>query len=325
MRILVLFSIVLCFTHCDFDKRSDAATQASLEDEFGVYHEVIPAGDSTYYEKYNKTLALWDVPYHEVDLSTSLGTAHIIVAGAKSDIPIVLLHGMGASSTSWYPNIAALAENNRVYAIDYLLEPGKSRPSKSVSAVEEIFDWYEEVFEALEIEKMHLVGMSKGGWLSVNIALNSPDRIQDLVLLSPAQTFKWIKPSLGILANVTFSMIPSENKLDDVLSTLSEHPEQIAGEFKKQYLEGLEEDPYDKFMMNVQPFSSSELEQLDMPVLVIIGDKDIINDQKSLKDANKHLKDCETLTISDAGHFVPLDQPEQVNEEILSFIEDHQK
>ena len=88
--------------------------QLQLDEEFGEYVEVVKPEDVALYTAYNKALKLWKTPFHEVNIKTSFGNAHVIVSGAKDAEPLVLLHGMNASSTMWYPNVKALSKNYRV-------------------------------------------------------------------------------------------------------------------------------------------------------------------------------------------------------------------
>ena len=99
-----------------------------------------------YLTSYDKALKLWDIPYTEENVVTSLGTAHVIMAGPKNGKALVLLHGMDASSTMWYPNIKALAKNHRVYAIDFLMEPNKSTLTAKPLSRDEMVVWYNEIF-----------------------------------------------------------------------------------------------------------------------------------------------------------------------------------
>ena len=78
-------------------------------------------GEAKYIKAYNKSLSLWPVPYTEQDIPTSFGTAHVIISGPVNAEPLVILHGMDASSTMWYPNIKDYSKNYRVYAIDYIM------------------------------------------------------------------------------------------------------------------------------------------------------------------------------------------------------------
>ena len=98
----------------------DQLTESSGNYQF-VYNDTL----SDYLNAYNKTLSLFELPVTERDIPTQFGNAHVLVCGKPGNPPLVLLHGMNASSTMWYPNMKALSKNYRVYAIDFLLEPGK--------------------------------------------------------------------------------------------------------------------------------------------------------------------------------------------------------
>src|SRR5690606_42013951 len=84
-------------------------------------------------------------------------------------------------------------------AIDFILEPGKSYKTKDIENIAQIAAWYQEVLNKLQLESYHIIGASRGGWLAVNLALNHPERIKSMTLLSPAQTFIWIRPSADLL------------------------------------------------------------------------------------------------------------------------------
>jgi pimeloyl-ACP methyl ester carboxylesterase len=74
-------------------------------------------------------------------------------------------------------------------------------------------------------------------------------------------------------------------------------------------------------MLKMLPFSDKELESIQNPVLVLIGDKDVINSEESLERAQKHLSKSETKIIKDAGHFLTIDQPKIVNDAIINFLD----
>ena len=75
-------------------------------------------------------------------------------------------------------------------------------------------------------------------------------------------------------------------------------------------------------MLAMIPFSKKELQSLKMPVLVLIGDHDIVNGEKSLVKARKYLPNVQTEVIQDAGHFLSIDQFEMVNQKVMIFLED---
>ena len=59
---------------------------------------------------------------------------------------------------------------------------------------------------------------------------------------------------------------------------------------------------------------------MKIPVLVLIGDRDIVNDAKAIERAHEYIPEVETAVISDAGHFLSIDQSAVVNQKILNFL-----
>lgn len=311
MRLPLLFAFFVLLTGC--------------ADQYGKYKnppEYITtpsAANAAYFEAYDQTLKLWNVPYEELYIPTTNGIAHVIVSGPKNAEAVVLLHGMNASSTMWYPNIEALAKNHRVFAIDFILEAGKSYLSNDIESVEKVTAWYKEVLFALELDSFHLIGASRGGWLAVKLALDDQKQIKSLLLLSPAQTFTWIKPSTDLLKNIVRIFSSKEKQMEQSLESMSSNVANINDAYLKQYKLGTELKSENKFITSMQPFSNDELKSLQMPVLVLIGDDDMINEKRTVAIANM-LPKGKGEVIQNAGHFLSIDQAETVNQKILDFL-----
>lgn len=275
---------------------------------------------SDYINAYNKTLALFELPIVEKDISTQYGNAHVLVCGNPKNPPLVLLHGMNASSTMWYPNMKTFAKNYCVYAIDFLLEPGKSTCNLKRLDKDQIAEWYDEVFSKLGLNSLYLVGCSRGGWLATAVSLYKPEKVKKLVLLSPAQTFTWIPPSSALLSNITYCISPDKEKLGNILAGLSVRSVKISKTYFDQYYLGTEKDNLSSCIFEMTPYSRKSMEKLKMPILLLIGDKDIVNNQRCLDKAKKWIPTIQTGTIRDAGHFLSFDQPDTVNTLILNFL-----
>ncbi|WKL47967.1 alpha/beta hydrolase [Flavobacterium pectinovorum] len=275
---------------------------------------------NSYITSYNKALKLWDVPYTEEDIKTSFGTVHVIMAGSKNEKPLVLLHGMDASSTMWYPNIKALAKNHRVYAIDFMMEPGKSTLSAKPLSPEEIITLYNEIFNHYKLKNFDIVAASRGGWIATLLATQRKNSIDKIVLLSPAQTFKFIDKVGKTSSALMLKLFPSEKKFGKTLETFSTHPEKISPVYKRQFYLANKYAKSNSSMLKMHPFSDDELKMIDNPVLVIIGDQDVINAEDSLERAQKYLSHNKTKTIKDAGHFLSIDQSKIVNDAMIDFL-----
>jgi pimeloyl-ACP methyl ester carboxylesterase len=278
---------------------------------------------ASYFKAYDATLKLWDVPFEELYIPTSFGTAHVIVTGESNKESVVLLHGMNASSTMWYPNIKALSNDFRVFAIDFILEPGKSYISKEFENTDQISKWYQEIFKKLKLKKFHLIGASRGGWLAVNMALKHQESILSMVLLSPAQTFIWIRPSTNLLKNIIHAFSSKERQVQETLESMSSHVENINKTYIKQYTIATEKDSINKFVVDMMPFSKQDFKSLKIPVLVLIGDDDMINNEKTINLTKELITNGQGEIINNAGHFLSIDQAETVNEKMIAFLKDN--
>lgn len=275
---------------------------------------------TTYITSYNKALKLWDVPYNEEDIKTSFGTVHVIMAGSKNEKPLVLLHGMDASSTMWYPNIKALTKNHRIYAIDFIMEPGKSTLTAKPLSSEEIITLYNEIFDHYKLKSFDIVGASRGGWIATLLATQKTNSIDKIVLLSPAQTFKFIDKVGKTTSALMLKLFPSEKKFGKTLETFSTHPEKISPIYKRQFYLANKYAKSNSSMLKMTPFSNEELRLISNPVLILIGDHDVINGDDSVERAKEYLPCSKTKTIKDAGHFLSIDQSKIVNDAMIDFL-----
>ncbi|WP_029268648.1 alpha/beta fold hydrolase [Flavobacterium sp. KJJ] len=297
-----------------------ASCASSKKAKFEDYVFETKTEKQAYLNSYDKALKLWDIPYTEENVQTSFGTAHIIIAGPKNGKDLVLLHGMDATSTMWYPNIKSLAKNHRIYAIDFLMEPGKSTLTAKPLSSEEIVIWYNEIFKHYKLKKFDIVAASRGGWIATLLAIQKQNSIDKIVLLSPAQTFKFIDKMGKTTTALMLKLFPSEKKFGKTLKTFSTHPEKISPVYKRQFYLANKYAKSNSSMLKMTPFSDDELKSITNPVLVLIGDKDVINSDESLERAEKYLIHVKTKKIPDAGHFLTIDQSKIVNDAIADFL-----
>ncbi|MCX6030237.1 MAG: alpha/beta fold hydrolase [Chloroflexi bacterium] len=119
------------------------------------------------------------------------GDLHVRVAGRKLAAPLLLFHGTGADVTwrTWEPQMAALGETRRVYALDW---PGwgdstgtrpegldRFAPGPMVAVALRAMD-------ALDIPNADLGGVSWGGLIALELALAAPERVGKLLLVDAA-------------------------------------------------------------------------------------------------------------------------------------------
>jgi pimeloyl-ACP methyl ester carboxylesterase len=273
-----------------------------------------------YINSYNKSLQLWKAPYKEEYVTTRYGKAHVIISGPKEAKPLLLLHGMDASSTMWFPNSAALSKTHRVYAIDFLTEAGKSEFKGNSLTTDEIVNWYTEIFDHYKFKNFDIIGASRGGWIATLLGIQKNSEIGKLVLLSPAQTFDGVDQKGKASSALFLKFFPNKKKFKKTLDAFSHYPQKIDPIYKKQFYLANKYSKSNTSFLQMQPFSDEDLKKITIPVLVLIGDHDVINSEKSLLRANELLSNDKTETIKNAGHFLSMDQSKEVNEIIVDFL-----
>ena len=138
---------------------------------------------------------------------TRAGAFSIIDAGEGP--PVLMLHGLGGTKASFLPSIAALAPSFRTVAVDLLGSGDSDKPLGASYGPEFHARAVEQLLDALELERAHLLGHSMGARVALELGFIHPDRTDGLVLMTPAMAWlrerrwapylRWVRPELGLL------------------------------------------------------------------------------------------------------------------------------
>jgi pimeloyl-ACP methyl ester carboxylesterase len=119
----------------------------------------------------------------EKDITVYGARIHYAEAGAGPTV--ILLHGLGGSWQNWAFNIAPLATKFHVVALDQL-GFGKSDKPMINYRIGTYVDFLDQFCKQLKIERVSLVGVSMGGWVSAAYAIAHPDKVERLVMIDTA-------------------------------------------------------------------------------------------------------------------------------------------
>nr|WP_272954797.1 alpha/beta hydrolase [Kribbella sandramycini] len=226
------------------------------------------------------------------------------------------MHGRGATTAMWTPNIPALAAERTVYAVDSLGEPGRSVQTLPIHSSADQAAWLTEVFDALGIGRAHLAGVSGGGWLAFNQAVHTPERVASLALIEPAYVFarfakKFLAGGLSLLPAVP------ERFGDRFLQWVSGGADQNDPKIRllaagmRQY----------RMALPMPEYGSDELLRgLSVPVLALVGGRSVVhNPQEAVRRAQSLIPDNETELWPDASHGLSGEFPAELNARLLAF------
>jgi pimeloyl-ACP methyl ester carboxylesterase len=274
--------------------------------------------EAAYFITYDKVLSLWPVEHESIEVSTSLGTTHLNVAGPKAAPPLLLFPGFASNSTMYWPNVEALAHLCRVYAVDTLGQPGRSEPAGTLSTAN-CNRWIEELIASLDVEQVHLMGVSLGGWLSLNFAIAQPLRTRKVILVDPAATFQPMSRSFVWHSMIPFMIYPSRRGLIRFFRWLTRgYP--TNRDYGEMMLQGiLNTRPLPP--LRPRPFSDSQLSSLPNPVLLLVGEKSVIyRPQEVIKRAQRMIPRVQAGLIPNASHALNMEQADVVNQRVTAFL-----
>jgi pimeloyl-ACP methyl ester carboxylesterase len=92
-----------------------------------------PQARAQFIEMYDAVMRNWPVVFDQRNVATTFGSTHIVVTGAESAPPLVLLHGAAVNASMWGPIMAPLSAAYRCYCIDTITDANKSIATKRVS------------------------------------------------------------------------------------------------------------------------------------------------------------------------------------------------
>jgi pimeloyl-ACP methyl ester carboxylesterase len=281
-------------------------------------------GQAEYFTAYDATMQLWPVPNESHFVTTPYARTHVISCGPEDAFPLVLLHAGQASSTMWFPNIAKLSEKFHVLAIDTPGEPGKSVPARQNATRHDCAAWLEGILDTLGISRTHMMGLSRGAWLTLNLAQQAPHRLERIVLLSPAASFVALNSFFSAVAQAVMR-VPTRFVSKFALNSWVARGFKVNEVFAEQFMIGLQNwnwavntGGYSGIMPCT--FTDQELGQISQPILLLIGDQDRLNPPKALERARRTITHLEAEVIPHAGHFLNMEQPDAVSARITKFL-----
>ena len=264
------------------------------------------------------------MPFESFSIETDDGAT---LAGVRRDgegAPLVLIHGFGASHRDWQGLIDALPSKLAIIAYDQRgFGDSKAPQGRAYSHGQDLLA----LLDALDLRKVDLRGMSLGGATALNFALDHPNRVRRLILVSPLMvgwswSEDWIErwkqigraARAGDMASArelwwqhplfeSTRASPAAHALKASIDAF--HGQQWVGDNQHQALPDLD-----------------RLGHLAVPTLLLTGTLDTV-DFRHIGDAIAALGAQVTrIDYADAGHMLNFEMPGRIARDIVDFLSD---
>jgi pimeloyl-ACP methyl ester carboxylesterase len=141
-----------------------------------------------------------------------------------SGAPVVLVHGLGGRAQDWASLLPDLVHSGfHVYAMDLPGFGESAKPTERSYSISEQAAFVEAFLDAVHLERVALVGVSMGGWISGTVALDVPQRVDRLVLVDSAGFSYHPSFDTGLFTPTT------PEQVDALLAVLMPRPNRLPG------------------------------------------------------------------------------------------------
>lgn len=258
-------------------------------------------------------------------------------AGPKDAPALIMVHGMGGSWENFIANFAAHAQHFNTFAFD-LLGHGYSAKPNMVYEVRNYVAQLKGFIEAMKLEKVNLLGLSVGGWISTKFTTLYPEKVAKLLVLSA-----WGRPravetpeSVELLKQALAQRLqavdnPSWEIMNDVFAGLIAKPEDRMQDLLALRLRIYKQPGMSQTMRNVfggvspavwdnNMLTDAELQSVSRPTMVVacVDHPDVF--LKSAYEYKALIPNVEFVELKGASHWPQWETAEDLNRISLEYF-----
>ncbi len=239
--------------------------------------------------------------------------------------PVVLLHGFGCDTRLWDDVALALADRYRVVAYDQRGYGCSTLPTAPYAPHDDLAA----LLDALDIERAHLVGLSRGGGVALDAALTYPNRVRSLTLVdSMLGGYRWSAEFRALnseAAALARDVSLAEAQAYWLRTPLLGSTWRVAGAGERcaamladySGWHWLNADP----ARNLRPPAIERLAEVAVPTLVVVGENDIADFHHIADRLAADIPGARLVVLPDVGHMSNMEAPGPFNEVVLSFLD----
>ncbi len=261
-------------------------------------------------------------------------TVNYVDLGAGELEPIVFVHGLGGQWQNWLENLPRAALERRVIALDL---PGHGlspmpREQITISRYGRVVD---ALCERLELGRVDMVGNSMGGYIAAEVAIQFPQRIDQLILVSaagitsadvahaPILTAGRVATAVASYGAARHRQIASRPRTRHMaLALVARHPSLLRADLAYEgFFKGTGKPGFDDALRACLDYDFRDrLPEIRQPTLIVWGENDSIIPVKDAHEFERLIPDSRKLVMKDTGHIPMAERPATFNDVMLEFL-----
>jgi len=237
--------------------------------------------------------------------------------------PILFIHGLGSSLRDWEEQVPIFSKNYKVITID-LRGHGKSDKPNGPYSIPMFADDIAEFIKTLKIEPVHIVGISLGGAIGLQLAIAHPNITNSLTVVNMGGSvlIKSFKEKQMFFMRVLIVKMIGMKKMGEVLAKrlfIKPEQEELRVKLATRWAEN-DKKAYLTSLKTLKNWSVMErLHEIKCPTLVISADEDY-TPLSAKEEMTSLIPNAKLVVIEDSRHAVSVEKPEEFNRCIMDFL-----
>jgi 3-oxoadipate enol-lactonase/4-carboxymuconolactone decarboxylase len=244
--------------------------------------------------------------------------AHALVEGPPAGPPVLMLHSIGTALQVFEPQAAALARNHRVIRMDlrgHGLSGATPGPYSMSQHARDAFA----LLDALGVKQVHVVGLSIGGRIALQMAAEAPERVASLVLMDTAAEFPppeaWQQRIDTVLAQGCGALA------EMVMPRWVVDPSLASSQGLRRMLLNTDRQGYAGSAAALRDARAAEIAgRIACPATVMVGDRDIATPPAMAEALRDMIPGAKLVVIPEGAHLPTLERAEACNAAILGHL-----
>lgn len=240
--------------------------------------------------------------------------------------PIVFLHGWPIDSREFAGQLRGLSDEFRVIAWDAPGAGESSDPAEGAS-LEDWADWLAEFVQSLDLDSVHVAGLSWGGGLALAFVDRYPSLVRSLVLMSAYAGWGGSLPAHEVQRRLELSIAntrrPPEHWVPAMLDTLL--PPGSSTRLADELATMLSDRHPAATRVALTAFARADLRpalgRIDVSTLMLYGELDVRSGREVWEPIRAGIPHAEFVLIPAVGHMIDMQAVDRTNAEIRSFLE----
>ena len=282
-------------------------------------------------------IELGGTPVNYVDLdSAGLGSAAVDSTELRpADLePVVFVHGLGGQWQNWLENLPRAALERRAIALD-LPGFGSTPMPRDEITIPGYGRCVNQICEKLDLGRVDIVGNSMGGYIAAEVAIQFPERIDQLLLVSaagittadvarrPVYTAGRIATAMTAHSSAQYRAIASRPKSRHMaLALVARHPSLLRADLAYEgFIKGAGGPGFESALRACLEYDFRDrLPEIRRPTLIVWGEKDSIIPVRDAQEFERLIPDSRKVVMKDTGHIPMAERPGAFNNVMMDFL-----